>query len=87
MKKPEPKKAKPKKTAVRRMSSDLPTAAVVRIAKNNGAERVGADGAVALVGKAEKYIADVTREAARIASHAGRKTIKQDDIDIAAQKF
>ncbi|MDD1716940.1 MAG: histone, partial [Methanoregulaceae archaeon] len=32
--------------------ADLPIAAVVRIAKKNGAERVGSDAAAALVGKA-----------------------------------
>jgi histone H3/H4 len=36
--------------------ADLPIAAVVRIAKKNGAERVGSDAAEALVVKAEKYI-------------------------------
>ncbi|NMA88613.1 MAG: histone, partial [Methanoculleus bourgensis] len=33
--------------------ADLPIAAVVRIAKKNGAERVGSDAAAALVAKAE----------------------------------
>ncbi len=34
--------------------ADLPIAAVVRIAKKNGAERVGSDAAEALVVKADK---------------------------------
>ncbi|HQJ38945.1 MAG TPA: histone, partial [Methanoregulaceae archaeon] len=37
--------------------ADLPIAAVIRIAKKNGAERVGHDGAIALVKGAEEYIA------------------------------
>jgi len=57
----------------------------VRIAKKNGAERVGSDAAAALVAKAEDYIANLTREANRLAQHAGRKTIKEEDVKMAAE--
>jgi len=60
--------------------TDLPIAAVVRIAKKHGAERVGSDAAEVLVAKAEEYIAEITKEALRFAQHAGRKTIKAEDI-------
>ena len=69
---------------VRKMA-DLPIAAVVRIAKKNGAERVGSDAAEALVLKAEKYIAALTKEANKLAEHAGRKTIKKEDVDLASK--
>jgi DNA-binding protein len=65
--------------------ADLPIAAVVRIAKKNGAERVGSDAAAALVMKAEEYIASLTKEANRLAQHAGRKTIKEEDVKMAAE--
>ena len=65
--------------------ADLPIAAVVRIAKKNGAERVGSDAAAALVDKAEDYIATLTKEANRLAQHAGRKTIKEEDVKMAAE--
>jgi histone H3/H4 len=65
--------------------ADLPIAAVVRIAKKNGAERVGSDAAAALVDKAEEYIASLTKEANRLAQHAGRKTIKEEDVKMAAE--
>ena len=65
--------------------ADLPIAAVVRIAKKNGAERVGSDAAEALVVKAEKYIAQLTKEANKLAEHAGRKTIKKEDVDLASK--
>lgn len=65
--------------------ADLPIAAVSRIAKANGAERVGADAAEALVQKAEEYIGQIAREAARLAAHAGRKTIKAEDIEMACE--
>jgi len=68
-----------------RNMADLPIAAVVRIAKKNGAERVGSDAAEALVAKAEKYIAQLTKEANKLAEHAGRKTIKKEDVDLAAK--
>ena len=64
--------------------ADLPIAAVVRIAKKHGSERVGSDAAEALVAKAEDYIAELTKEANRLAQHAGRKTIKAEDVKMAA---
>ena len=66
--------------------ADLPTAAIIRIAKANGAERVGSDAAEMLVKKAEEYIAQLTKEADKLASHAGRKTLKAEDIEMASQK-
>jgi len=65
--------------------ADLPIAAVVRIAKQSGAERVGSDAAAALVAKAEDYIAELVKEANKLAMHAGRKTIKEEDVELAAK--
>jgi histone H3/H4 len=65
--------------------ADLPIAAVIRIAKKSGAERVGSDAAVALVAKTEDYIANLTKEANKLAMHAGRKTLKEEDIELAAK--
>ena len=62
---------------------DLPIAAVIRIARKSGAERVGSDAAAALLAKTEVYIANLTKEANRLAQHAGRKTIKEEDVDLA----
>ncbi|PWR73253.1 histone family protein [Methanospirillum lacunae] len=67
--------------------ADLPIAAVSRIAKANGAERVGADAAELLVKKAEAYIGKVAKEANKLASHAGRKTIKAEDIEMALENI
>lgn len=63
--------------------ADLPIAAVIRIAKANGAERVGSDAAELLVQKAEGYIGKLTKEANKLATHAGRKTIKAEDVEMA----
>ncbi|HVN65394.1 MAG TPA: histone [Methanomicrobiales archaeon] len=65
--------------------ADLPIAAVIRIARKNGAERVGVDAAAALLAKTETYIANLAKEADRLARHAGRKTIKEEDVDLAVQ--
>ena len=65
---------------------DLPKAAVVRLAKKAGAERVGEDAADALVAKAEAYIEEISKKAYEYAQHAGRKTIKAEDIDLATKK-
>ena len=65
--------------------ADLPIAAVIRIAKANGAERVGSDAAELLVTKTEAYIAKLTKEANKLATHAGRKTIKAEDIEMASK--
>jgi histone H3/H4 len=64
---------------------DLPIAAVIRIAKKNGAERVGVDAAAVLLAKTEEYIVQLTKEADRLARHAGRKTIKEEDIELAVK--
>ncbi len=65
--------------------ADLPIAAVVRIAKQSGAERVGSDAAAALVAKSEEYLANLVKESNRLAMHAGRKTIKEEDVNLAAK--
>jgi histone H3/H4 len=65
--------------------ADLPIAAVVRIAKKSGAERVGSDAAISLLEKAEDYIARLARESNKLAMHAGRKTIKEEDVELAVK--
>lgn len=67
--------------------AELPVAAVVRIAKAAGAERVGQDGAVKLIEAAESFIKKVSEDAVKLAYHAGRKTIKEEDISMAAENL
>ncbi|HJJ89361.1 MAG TPA: histone family protein [Methanocorpusculum sp.] len=66
--------------------ADLPKAAVVRLAKKAGAERVGEDAADVLVAKAESYIEAIAERAYEYAQHAGRKTIKAEDIELATKE-
>lgn len=65
--------------------AELPIAAVIRIAKSNGADRIGSDAAQLLAVKAEEYIAELTKEANKLATHAGRKTIKEEDVKLASK--
>jgi len=37
-----------------------------------------------LSAKAEDYIAQLTKEANKLAIHAGRKTLKEEDVELAA---
>ena len=57
-------------------------AAVIRIDKKNGADRVGKDEAAALLIKTEDCIANLTKEATRLAQHAGRMTLKEEDVEL-----
>ena len=66
--------------------ADLAKASVVRLAKKAGAVRVGEDAADALVTKAETYIQSIAKQAFDLAQHAGRKTIKAEDIDLATKE-
>ncbi|HWQ65720.1 MAG TPA: histone family protein [Methanospirillum sp.] len=66
--------------------AELPIAAVSRIAKASGVERVGSDAAELLVLKAEEFIGQLTKDAVDLATHAGRKTIKAEDVEMASQK-
>lgn len=63
---------------------ELPLATVNRIAKKNGVERIGEDATVALVDLSEKYIVTIAKSAQKLAEHAGRKTVKSEDILLAA---
>ncbi|PWR70804.1 histone family protein [Methanospirillum stamsii] len=81
------KKAAPVKPKTSVRATDLPIAAVVRIAKANGAERVGSDGAELIVQMTEAYLGRLTKEANKMASHGGRKTIKEEDVELASQNI
>ncbi|MCJ7574536.1 NFYB/HAP3 family transcription factor subunit [Candidatus Bathyarchaeota archaeon] len=57
-----------------------------KLIKRAGAERVSEESAVALGKALEEIGVKVAKEALDFAKHAGRKTIKARDIEIAAQK-
>lgn len=68
--------------------SDIPIAASDRIIRNapgNAGLRVGTDAAAALSAVLEEYGAEISEEAGTYARHAGRKTVKASDIDLATK--
>jgi DNA-binding protein len=65
--------------------TELPSAPVIRLMKQSGAERISSDAGAALIELMEKYGDSLTREAVKLASHAGRKTVTAHDIRMAAE--
>ena len=66
---------------------ELSTAAVRRLIEMAGADRVG-DDAVEELGKLlEEFAVKVGKEATELARHAGRKTVKAQDIQLAIKRI
>ena len=65
--------------------AELPIAAVERLIRAAGAQRVSASAAEALVEILEDISADISSEAIMLAKHAGRKTVTGKDIKLAAK--
>jgi len=67
--------------------TELSQAAVERIIKKAGAERVSTDATEALSQLMEEYGTFIAKEAKKMSDHAGRKTLRGDDIRMAADMF
>lgn len=65
--------------------TEIPLAPVDRIIRKAGASRVSEDAAVAMAEILNDYGTEIAAVAARLASHAGRKTVVSDDIRLAMQ--
>lgn len=63
--------------------SELPIAPMKRFLRNAGAARVSDDAAIELANVLEEIGEDLSRDATKLAKHAGRKTIKAEDIQLA----
>lgn len=63
----------------------IPLAAMEKIMKKSGAERVSDKAKVALKGVLEDIAEDIASNAVKLAMHAGRKTVKAGDIKLAAK--
>jgi histone H3/H4 len=65
---------------------ELPVAAVDRLIRKSGARRVSEDAATALAEVLEERALAIANEAARLAEHAGRRTVRDVDIRLAAKR-
>ena len=64
----------------------LPLAAMEKIMKKCGASRVADNAKVALKDVVEEKASRIAERAVKLALHAGRKTIKADDIKLASKE-
>ena len=64
----------------------LPLAAMEKILKSAGAERVSDKAKVALKDEIENIAEDIATQSVKLAIHAGRKTVKAGDVKLAAKK-
>jgi histone H3/H4 len=68
-------------------NGELSTAAVRRLIEKAGAERVGDDAVEEMRRILEEYAVRVSKEATTLASHAGRKTVKAEDIQLVIRRM
>ena len=67
--------------------TELSRAAIERIIKKAGADRISADATETLAALMEEYGVFLAKEAKKMSDHAGRKTLRGSDIQIAAEIF
>lgn len=63
----------------------LPLAAMEKLLKKSGAKRVSDSAKIALKDVLEDHAENIALKAIKFAAHAGRKTIKAEDIKLAAK--
>ena len=67
--------------------TELPIAPIGRIIKNAGGQRVSEGAEEALDKVLEEWAEDVSRQAVKLAKHAGRVTVNASDIELAVKEI
>jgi histone H3/H4 len=67
--------------------TELSQAAVERVIKKAGAKRISTDATETLAVLMEEYGVFLAKEAKKMSDHAGRKTLRGSDIQMAAEIF
>jgi histone H3/H4 len=67
--------------------AELPIAPIGRIIKNAGGQRVSEDAEIALNKFLEEWAEDISRQAVKLAKHAGRVTVNASDIELAIKEM
>jgi histone H3/H4 len=68
-------------------SSELGLSAMYRILKKSGAERVSDESANELRRVIEEIAEAIAKNAIDMSNHAGRKTVKAEDVKLASKQF
>ena len=68
-------------------SSELGLSAMYRILKKSGAERVSDESADELRRVIEEIAMSIAKNAVDMSAHAGRKTVKGEDVKLASKQF
>ncbi len=68
-------------------SSELGLSAMYRILKKSGAERVSDESVDELRRVIEDVAMEISKNAVEMSKHAGRKTVKAEDVKLAAKGF
>ena len=68
-------------------SSELVLSAMYRILKKSGAQRVSDESAVELRRVIEEIAEAIAKNAVEMSSHAGRKTVKAEDVKLASKQL
>ena len=76
-----------KQNAILMKSSELGLSAMYRILKNAGASRISEESANELRRVIEDMAGDIAKNAIEMSKHAGRKTIKAEDVKLASKSL
>ena len=68
-------------------SLELGLSAMYRILKKSGAQRVSDESAIELRRVVEEIAEAIVKNAVEDANHAGRKTVKAEDVKLASKQF